>query len=57
LENTAAGTHSKGGKAGGGAFFVQALCMLDTVGKVLERIIHSRLEGALLEFNGLSEMQ
>jgi len=27
------------------------------VGKILERIIHSRLEGALVETNGLSEMQ
>jgi len=33
------------------------LCMLDTVGKILERIIHSRLERALVETNGLSEMQ
>jgi len=31
--------------------------MLDTVGKILERIIHPRLEGALVETNGLSEMQ
>jgi len=31
--------------------------MLDTVGKILERMIHSRLEGALVETNGLSEMQ
>jgi len=33
------------------------LCMLDTVGKLLERIIHSRLEGALVETYGLSEMK
>jgi len=33
------------------------LCMLGTVGKILVRIIHSRLEGALVETNGLSEMQ
>jgi len=31
--------------------------MLDTVGKILERIIHSRLEGAVVKTNGLSEMQ
>jgi len=31
--------------------------MLNTVGKILERTIHSRLEGALVEANGFSEMQ
>jgi len=31
--------------------------MLDTVGKILKRIIQSRLEGALVETYGLSEMQ
>jgi len=33
------------------------LSMLDTVGKILEKIIHSRLKGALVETNSLSEMQ
>jgi len=33
------------------------LCMLDTVGKILERILHARLECALVETNCLSEMQ
>jgi len=31
--------------------------MLDTVCKIIEGIIHSRLEGALVETNGLSDMQ
>jgi len=33
------------------------LSMLDTVGKILERIIHSPLKGALVETNSHSEMQ
>jgi len=33
------------------------LFMLDTVGKILEGVSHSRPEGALVESNGLSEMQ
>jgi len=32
-------------------------CMLDNMNKILERIIHSGLEGSLAEINGLSGMQ
>jgi len=56
LENAAAGYHTKKDNPAMEPFSYRLLCMLETVGKILERISHSRIDSALVEINGSSEI-